>query len=118
MCVPRASREYSSVSTAEVGAMEYSIRAFVRGVTTAGIAIAIAFLSSALAFANSHYHTSQREGARAALAASSCLELLWAVVGSILSVAHWRATTLSFRIVFVFNVATAGFLIAEFSWLR
>jgi len=98
--------------------MEYSIRAFVRVVTTAGIAIAIAFVSSALVFANSHYHTTQREGSRGVLAASSWLELLWAVVGSILAVARWRATTLLFRIVFVLNVAIAGFLIAEFFWLH
>jgi hypothetical protein len=98
--------------------MEYSTRTFVRLVTTAGIAIAIAFVSSALVFANSHYHTTQREGAWGVLAASSWLELLWAVAGSILAVARWRSTTLLFRIVLAINVAIAGFLIADFFWLH
>ncbi len=98
--------------------MEYSMKDVVRVVTTAGIAIGTAFVGSALVFANSHYHTSQREGSWGVLAASSWLELLWAVVGSILAVTCWRATTPLFRIVFVLNVAIAAFLIADFFWLH
>lgn len=89
-----------------------------RIVTTAGLAIAIAFVGSALVFANSHYHTSHREGSWGVMAASSWLELFWAAVGSVLAVTCWRATTRLFRIVFVLNMAIASFLIAEFFWLR
>lgn len=99
-------------------AMEYSVKDVVGFTTTAGLTIAIAFVGSALVFANSHYHTSQREGSRGVLAASSWLVLFWAVVGSILAVTCWRITTRLFRIVFVLNIAIAGFLIAEFFWLR
>ena len=98
--------------------MEHSARAFVRAVTTAGLAIAVAFVSSALAFAYSHYHTVQREGARGVLAASSWLVLIWTIAAGLFAVARWRTTTLLFRIVFVLNVAIAGFLIAELFWLH
>jgi hypothetical protein len=59
--------------------MEHSTNAVRRAVTTAGLVITIVFVGSAVVFANSHYHTSQREGSWGVLAASSCLELLWAV---------------------------------------
>jgi hypothetical protein len=97
--------------------MEYSMKDVLRIVTTAGLVIAIAFVGSALVFANSHYHTSQREGSWG-VTASSWLELFWATVGSVLAVTCWRATTRLFRIVLVLNIAIASFLIAEFIWLR
>lgn len=91
---------------------------FVSIVTTAGVAIAIAFVGSAIVFANSSYHTMQREGSRGVLIASSWLELSWAAVASILAVTHWRTTTMFFRIVFAVNLAIAGFLLVDLFWFR
>ena len=91
---------------------------FVSIVTTAGVAIAIAFVGSAIVFANSSYHTMQREGSWAVLSVSSWLEVSWAVVASILALARWRTVTVFFRIVFAVNLAIAGFLLVDLFWFR
>lgn len=99
------------------GLMRYSMKDAMRAITTAGITIAVAFVGSALVFANSHYHTGQREGSWSALAASSWLELAWVVVGSIFAIIGWRTTSLLFRTVLLVNLAITGLLIADF-WVH
>lgn len=85
----------------------------IRAVSTAGITIAIVFVSAVFVFANSHYHTGQREGAWGALAASSWLDLLWVVVAGGIALTRWRLTTRMFRIILLFNSLIAALLLYQ-----
>jgi hypothetical protein len=94
--------------------MDLESRVSIKAVTIAGITITAAFVCSAIVFANSHYDTSQREGAWSVMAASSWLEIVWLIPGIVLATMRWKATTLAFRLVFALNAAIAILLLADF----
>ncbi len=89
------------------------MKIFVTSMTTAGFTLFIAFWISALVFANASFHSDQREASWGAMGAASGLELLWVIGGTLLAITRWRATTVTFRVIFVLNIIVVC-LIAKF----
>jgi hypothetical protein len=90
--------------------MNSSLRYFVRIITTSGITILVAYISSWIVLVYEPFHTDQRAGAIGVMAPSAGLELLWAIAGTVLAVTRWSITTRTFRLVYVLNVSIAFFL--------
>jgi hypothetical protein len=85
-----------------------------RVVETMGVAILIAFVSSAFLLALSPTDTGQRGLAFGAVSAASCLEVLWVLAALFVLVSRWRTSTLMLKMVFVLNGAIVVLLARDF----
>jgi len=82
-----------------------SLKAFMRVLTIVGIVIVLAFLCLAHGRC---YNEGGQPTAETVGFVIMCIEVLWVVVGGILLIARWKATTVTFRIVFAVNLFLAA----------
>lgn len=83
----------------------------VRGITTAGIAIFVAYiLSIALRF---QYDSWSRGLQAGMVTAAISLEILWVLAAAILAAARWRHTSTAFRVMLTLNAAISVLLIGD-----